>query len=168
MQANLIPHRPSVKPIQLPWTISTSVSNLSLSFGEGRDCIVQCDAFFGHHAESQFQRVEIVFERAICCRMLTYHSDYEIPYAEEYDWGNILDRPKTHAELRAWLMARAQRWGATGDCTDPNFYSVEQSPWASEYRDLFRHFLLLGTDNYVEVLALGIRWSSIRSLDQSA
>jgi hypothetical protein len=148
--------------------VSTSVSDLHVSFGEGKDCLVQCDAFFGHHLanKDQFQRVEIAFDGAVCCRILAIHCDSEMPGGQEYDWSKVFVHPKTEDELENQLRSRRELWESTGLCPNPNFYGIDRSSWAGEYGNQFLHFLLTGTDSYVEVLALSFRWSSIHTLGQ--
>ena len=100
---------PTVLPLEVPWTVSTSVSHLELSCAENRDCTVRCDAFFGHHSSiSHFQRVEIIFERAICCRMLASRSDDEMPGGDEYSWSKVYVPPKNPSEFRAQLESQSQ------------------------------------------------------------
>ena len=156
---------PTVLPLEVPWTVSTSVSHLELSCAENRDCTVRCDAFFGHHSSvSHFQRVEIIFERAICCRMLASRSDDEMPGGDEYNWSKVYVPPKNPSEFRARLESQSQRWAMSGHCPDPHFYLIDQSAWAREFRHQCQHFLLVGTDSYVEVLASDFRWLALNPI----
>jgi hypothetical protein len=72
--------------------------------------------------------------------------------------------------LESWEQGE-RTWLQTGACPDPGFYfsmdsawlEAERSSWAARQRNSHGpqdavHFLLVGRDGYVEVLALGFTW----------
>ena len=60
-------------------------------------------------------------------------------------------------------------WKETSICPDPRIYEVENSKWLeNEARAIklgCKHFIVLGHDNYIEVLAKDWNWVSLGALE---
>lgn len=96
----------------------------------------------------------IHFKGCIGLRCHVKISDSEVIGEDAYDWSQVRDpRIKTSHELTAWLEAFADDWSLTGICPNPKFYRVERSSWADSFRYNHKHYIVKGTDSYVELLA---------------
>jgi hypothetical protein len=147
--------KPVVTAIPVPWSVSTSVANLSVSWEESGQCVVFADAFFGqHHAESPYKRIGLIFQGCISVVVQVLRDDSEVIGGDRYDWNHVI-RPliKSSAELTAWLKKYADDWLQTGICPNPQLYRVDGSAWASSFRDNYQHFIIKGNESYVELLA---------------
>jgi hypothetical protein len=157
---------PLAEIVEVPWMISTSVSNIHISVAENGACRLLADTFWGHHrAEGQYRRVAIDFFAVAAVYYGIFRGDNEYGGRGPIDWTNVHTmKPTSEIELDAWLDARANRWEATGVSPDSHFYRIIGSNWVDDYCGQPGHFLLCGHDAFVEVLASGYEWSEIEFL----
>lgn len=116
-------------------------------------------------ANGTYQRLRVAFVRDVWVRMNPSHSDDEILDADLFDFSAIRypDIPTTKAD--EWLNAFHEEWLRTGICPDPHMYEVHNSHWLREVlgeSNKFKHYLLMGHDVYVEIIAEGWEWSYIK------
>lgn len=163
---NNAPSLAQIEIIELPWMISTSVSNLQLTVVENGDCQLLLDTFWGHHVDgAKFRRVALQFSGVAATNYAVFRSDSERGGKETFDWPEALSSPRGALEFQEWLEARAARWKSAGVCPDPKFYQANGSGWAAEFGGQPKHFLLCGCDAFVEVLATEYSWSELARLE---
>lgn len=152
-----------VKCIELPWMIAASATNFELNVVENNGCRLLVDTFWGLHyrEERQYQRVSIQFDRVAAAFMGAIRCEGDYGGLEAYDWSTVFIHPKNEKELEDWLEYRASKWASTGLATNSHFYQIIGSKWAKEYSGRPRHFLLRGSDCYVEILASNFTWSIV-------
>lgn len=157
---------PFAESVEVPWMISTSVSNINISAVENGECRLLVDTFWGRHcAEAQYRRVAIDFLQVAAIYYSVFRSDNEYGGRGPIDWSKVqATKPTTDVELDAWLYSKAKRWETTGVSPDAHFYRIVGSKWVDEYFGQPQHFLLCGHDAFVEVLAGGYEWSQIEFL----
>ncbi len=120
--------------------------------------------------QSPYRRVRILFERGLWSRMCPAYSDSEVVKESKYDWSAVVGRYKSGEDPPTWLRRFKVTWLDTSICPDPGMYEVENSPWLREIESVegskeeLRHYLFLGHDAYVEVLAEGWTWKAERDL----
>lgn len=114
------------------------------------------------------QLIRIIFDCGLWVRFMRSYDDDEIVEEAAFDWSELADlRSAWKPGIEAGRRYYWSRWKQTGVCPDPNMYEVERSVWLREVRPRssdFKHYLMVGHDAYVEVIAKGWKWESIRSL----
>jgi hypothetical protein len=90
-------------------------------------------------------------------------ADSEVVREADYDWSAV-SRPSPGSDLVEYLRLQREKWLETGICPDPGVYEVRSSNWLREIREEtgyewldYHHYLILGHDVYVEVIAKGWR-----------
>src|SRR6185312_549424 len=99
--------KPFVVAVQIPWSVSTSVANLSVSWREDGESVIWCDAVFGrHYLGAGYKRVAVRFTGCVSLIMEPRVSDNQVIGSDRYDWNGVRrPHPKTEDELTAWLTA---------------------------------------------------------------
>lgn len=89
-------------------------------------------------------------------------SDHEVISEEAFDWNAVETSLKDGESIEENVQRTQSMWLHSGICPDPCFYEVEGSSWLAESglvaQTHLHHYLLLGQDEYVEVIAAGWRW----------
>ena len=78
-----------------------------------------------------------------------------------------VETPANSKSINAFLAQRHQDWIQTG-VSDASIYSVPESRWRKEYRPdspEMQHFVFIGHDLVVEVLAHGFTWTILEERD---
>jgi len=160
--------RPVLRPWQVPWLLSPSGSFLSISHTEEIwECRVETNVILGPLAGGQddtsngSQRIRVDFDGGLWSRISPTSSESEPLGHLKLDWSEVPFRGPV-ADVGARIREYEERWLQTRLCPDPGAYEVHGSSWAGESgaaRLGLRHFLLVGTEAYAEVLAKGWRWS---------
>jgi hypothetical protein len=141
--------------------VSPSVPLLRVSAGENGVVAPTTVEFNASYADGAEARLRLVFDRGGWLRLTPSYSDTEVVREDDYDWSDtfpLIPGPDAAAALSRF----SELWRATGRCPDPRAYEVHDSPWLAEVQAQgagfgFRHYLILGHDRYVEVLATGWR-----------
>src|SRR5262249_52922463 len=151
--------KPRLIPIKVPWQVSPSVSRLRLSVAESEEPTrVWADVNTLREKGAEAKRIIVSFGRALRARFSPAWSDAEVIREGHFDWSAV---PKLDLEDLNKAQSEFQRsWRETGECPDSGFYEVEGSLWASDERARasLRHFLIVGNDAFVEVLADAWEW----------
>lgn len=108
-------------------------------------------------------RINLLFEAGVYARFCPSFSDREVVQVEIFDWSEVRGRQQLGETISAWKERFLSEWLDTSICPNPRMYEVQSSLWLAEvWPDVanFKHFLLLGHDVYVEVIAQGWRWES--------
>lgn len=113
----------------------------------------------GNLEEGPDRLVRMAFYHCIAARMCPSHSDAEVVEESAYDWSAIPARFSPGDDIFAYLERNRALWLQTGICPNPRAYEVANSPWLKEYGlangPVWKHYLILGHDAYVEVIAKG-------------
>jgi hypothetical protein len=109
-----------------------------------------------------YRVIRVSFSEPKLHRVCPAVSDHEVISEEEFDWSAI-DSSMKHGESVEHNVQRTQSlWLQSGVCPDPCFYEVQGSQWLSQAalgdQTSLHHYLLLGQDEYVEVIAEDWRW----------
>lgn len=166
-------------PVSAPWEIELATPRLSLqAFESASDPPVTVGMWVERFdlmnrsspnnktvqtIEWRTARIKVTFERGIASRLCFGVSDAEAIREEDYDWSRIPVKLERGESLDAYVI-RYDNWCAEhGQCPDPRMYEVANSDWLEMLSpDLekagFRHFMLLGHDAYVEVVAMNWSW----------
>lgn len=71
--------------------------------------------------------------------------------------------PSYEGDMSKYLKWLEDEWNATGLCPSPGFYVAKQSEWIESLlgptgEDADNHYVVVGRDGYVELLAKRFRW----------
>jgi hypothetical protein len=172
-------------PIEAPWMISPSVPHLRLQEGgRGLEISATFIAFFklqfalessglaviaapGEFETSQSARgaphrlVKVSFDDATYARLSPAFSDSEVIPEAQYDWSNVPGGVMPEESAETNVANFAQLWEEKSLCPDPRMYEVRNSGWIRDVgadSGVWRHYILLGHDEYAEVIARGFEW----------
>ena len=160
--------RPRLEPLPVGWMASPSVPHLQLSAHEDLVASPTVVSLFATFVDGSFARVQVEFRDALWVRWSPSHSDLEVVAESDYDWSGVPRLEVGPAYQDSALRLREQ-WRASGICPDSRVYEVGNSPWVEGLGHptagglAHRHFLVLGHDAYVELLATG--WQEKGLLD---
>jgi len=123
----------------------------------------------GSTVRAPTQLIRLIFENGLWVRFMHAHSDDQIIDEEKFDWSEVAHIYDALAPgIEAGRKYYWSLWKRNGICPDPHMYEVEGSNWLREIRprgEGYKHYLMVGHDAYVEVIAMGWRWESIRALE---
>lgn len=178
-------------PVEVPWMISPSVPYLRMeSKGQAKPISVTFIGFFELEVGSEpttssvvqdpgefvasnmatgsrYRLVRIVFDESVHVRVQPAFSDLEVIQESIYDWSNVPSAIQGNEMAEESVDRVGQLWKATGLCPDPRMYEVRESKWLRELgldAAKWRHYILLGHDDYIEVVAKKYEWQSGQAL----
>jgi hypothetical protein len=176
-----------LRPLVVPWMVSPSVPQLRLSTVEGgQTAAVQFIAHFalrGEWTDNQrigFPQAEVVrspiesplndpayglvgltFQQVAWAHKSPAFSDREVLNPEEFD-ASAIPYSTPSADVGAWLRDFQSLWLKTGNCPDPRAYLVDSSlRLANLNLQGYKHIVIEGHDEYVEVIAQNWHWHEI-------
>ncbi len=115
-----------------------------------------------------FRMVRITFDNGRKSRVLPAVSDREIILESAFDWSAVPGYLLADETGEQNVERSRATWLSSGTCPDPGMYEVQNLPWLAEIGAGgagLRHYILLGHDEYAEVLASGCSWESGQSVD---
>ncbi|MGO4522992.1 hypothetical protein AB4076_20425 [Dyella sp. 2RAF44] len=172
-------------PVRVPWMISPSVPYLRMELSEQEQpAAATFIGFFeleiGSNTVAPFvvrdpgefvrsnsmsgaahRLVKVLFEEVSQARILPAVSDLEVISEQRYDWSNVPSGIDSGETAEQSVSRVGSLWKATGFCPDPRMYEVGDSSWIKELgldASQWRHYILLGHDEYVEVVARQFDW----------
>src|SRR5262245_25560919 len=149
-----------MKPCKVPWSVSPSMSGLTLTHVE-TDVAPECSIVFGGgrmgpNGLTDMRRIELQFVRASHVRAAPKHDDEDIE-ASGFQIVGGYDGP-----WKDYWNWRKRNWRDTGICPDSGFYVAMESDWLRsarmKYGDAPKHFILEGRDSYIEIIAESFSW----------
>jgi hypothetical protein len=157
--------KPKLIPEKVPWQVSPSTPHLSVSASESeRDTIVEANCNLQEADEQRFVRISMNFGRAQHVRTAPSVSDVEVVAEGDYDWSDVqgIDAEDISGSQTRFFAT----WTDTGICPDPGVYEVRDSEWSKAVGagTSVRHFLIVGHDSYVEVLAEKLTWQMLHEV----
>jgi len=187
--------KPKLIPVSVPWKISPSVPHLHLQTNDaGKPISATFIAYFhcdyvvpvspptglqtiydpgefilANNAEpAPFRMVRVAFAAGKVGRACHAFADLQVIPEDDFDWTAVPGELLPGQTIDQNIKKRLQTWTDTGVCPDPLMYEVQGSPWLRELglseNDL-HHYILLGHDDYVEVIASGWRWEKGQPVD---
>ena len=119
-------------------------------------------------SEAPYRLVRVNFKNGSYGRTLGAYADAEVIPQDGYDRTAGPCERLPGEDIREYLERESQYWLDTGQCPDPLFYQVEGSRWLAELGEKAKglyHYMLLGHEVYVEVLAEGWSWEAGQPVD---
>lgn len=112
--------------------------------------------------KAPFRMIRVTFLEGRSVKTHPAIADAEIVREDDYDWSAVESSLKPGETIEQNVVRTRDLWLTTGICPSPRMYEVVPSQWSIE-ENLGRsagwhHYLLLGHDEYVEVLAKGWDW----------
>lgn len=117
--------------------------------------------------DGAYRLVKVVFGCAVAVRMLPSFSDSDVVDPERFGFDHVPFSFGTGQSIESWLRDFRASWIRTNQCPDPRMYEVENSSWLDEIvgtRPGFGHFLVLGHDAFIEVIAKNWQAESLDAL----
>lgn len=146
-------------PLELPWMLSTSVTDFRVAWHENGDAVVLADAYLGEHCGDEFRRVRIDFRAAVLVLTCGWYEDYGDIANGDYCWSAVPDSEYSPATIDDELASFAARWKEAGICPDSNLYVIQNSKLTARFPVASTHFLLTGPESYIEIVAQSFDWS---------
>lgn len=119
--------------------------------------------------KAAYRMVRVSFEDAREHRVCHAESDLEIIRENDFDWALVPIRKQGEKILDA-QRRKAEAWIRTGTCPDPRMYEVLGSPWLAQLNLAnplpWHHYLMLGHDEYIEVVSRNWTWEPGQSIWQ--
>lgn len=149
--------------VKLPWTISSSVSDLRVEIIENGDTYISAEAAVlpeeGKMEKAlEYRRVLLVFAAGQWVKTEPAYDDRHI-----FPPGRFEEAEQKRFDFLSLEGRREYRkeWVNSGICPDSRIYTVENSLWLRETnaeRFGCHHYVLKGLDMWVELLAKSIQW----------
>lgn len=119
-----------------------------------------------------YRLIRVTFQAAPYSRMLPSFRDSQVIDEDAYDWSDVAGAYRDGEAADEFVQRQRASWAATGICPDPSAYEVAPSPWLDDLRrerrgavGAYRHYLVVGQDAYVEVLARDWSWQEGQVLE---
>lgn len=171
--------KPKLVPVKVPWQVSPSTPNLQLAALESSSfCEVKLVAYFALGEEKIgmldnvpsdfFQCLKLTFEGEIWIKMSPAYEDINVIDESIYDWSAVTFRYTPRQDPERWIQQFRNEWRRTFLCPNPRMYEVEWSSWLEETgieNHESKHYLILGHDAYIEILAETWKWESEKVLE---
>lgn len=145
--------------VELPWMLSTSVTDFRVAWHENGDAVVLADVYLGSHGGDEFRRVRLDFRTAAYVLTCGWYKDYCDIANGAYCWSLVRSSPLSISNLDEQIVSFAVRWADTGACPDPHVYIIKNSKLAATFSVAATHFLLAGPESYIEIIAQSFDWS---------
>ena len=165
---------PRLRPINAPWMISTAAPEIGFRVKSQEGLFhgyVDFLALFTppkawRGGDDRYYHVVVVFDSIVSLRMSPEFSGIDRSRWHGYDWGAVPGAVDDNGESESRLNQLDEQWEWTGVCPDPRAYVIEDSDWlvqlgfTSDLPDSLRvdHYLLMGRDHYIEIIAKSMRW----------
>jgi hypothetical protein len=163
---------PKLYPLDVPWQISPSVPLLSFAvknFTGMNHGYVTFDAVLGEVTElsrkyGHHKQVAVVLEQVIWSKFYPEFSTEDSERLNSYDWDDIPEFRDEEGSLKGHERRFHDQWNTTGRCPRPSAYLVAGSDLLRRLGfsdDSFKHYLFVGDDYNVEVVARSMTWEII-------
>jgi hypothetical protein len=180
--------KPKLLPVQVPWMVALSAPFLKYHLSDDGqldsvtfvgyfklddvrkpDAPVQVASEPGdfHPAtkdeQHPYRLIRIRFSGGREVRARPALSDREVIEESQYDWSVVPGALRPGEDTVANIERSDRFWLETGTSSDPGVYEVEGSPWLKDLGERgegLHHYMILGRDDYIEVLAEGWAWQA--------
>ena len=121
-------------------------------------------------AKSIYHQIRVIFDRGYWFRFSPGFSESQVIETAAYDWSEVSARllpgERSHENIERVVSA----WRETGVCPNPRMYEVVFSSWLSQLGldegKKWKHFLIAGSDGYIEIVAQGWKWLLGQPIDE--
>lgn len=150
--------------VPVPWIVSPSVPELRISITENGHTVVRVDVGTlpsSVDASLTTRGVEVIFHHGQWVRTYPAIDDIDPMREHAFDSSSI---PYGSDDAPDALRRFREAWVHSGVCPDSRFYEVVGSTWiADENAARFgcRHFVIVGHDIWMELLAVDYEWGWI-------
>lgn len=118
--------------------------------------------------KSPFKMVRINFVNCYFFRISPAVSDAEVIPEDGYDWSAVASSLMPNERIEDNVKRTRELWIKSEICPDPGMYEVENSPLLSDFSSSsneVHHYLMLGHDEYIEVIAERWAWEAGQPVD---
>jgi hypothetical protein len=165
---------PRVLPLDVPWQISPSVSFLGFTskYFEGMNHgYVTFEGFLGESTQlsqrhGQYKQVLVVLQNVVWAKLYPEFSDEDAERLNSYDWSQVPEFRDEAGSLKGHASRFHEQWISTGRCPEPAAYTLGESDvlrLLGFQQDSFKHYLFVGDDFSVEVIAQSMTWHFVDS-----
>jgi hypothetical protein len=112
--------------------------------------------------------VKVAFDGINLARVSPAVSDIEVISESLFDWSRVPGGIASGGSAEDSVENFGDLWRVTGLCPDPRMYEVQDSRWLQDLgltATAWRHFIMLGHDEYVEIVAQRFDWQPGQALD---
>jgi hypothetical protein len=123
---------------------------------------------FQNQEERPYHLVRINFDDGLAYRTTQRFSDGETVREDDYDWSAVPGVLRPGEDALGNIQRTTQFWMERGISPDARAYVVEGSPWLAQLGEQakgMQHFMILGDDDYVEVIARSASWEMGQAVD---
>jgi hypothetical protein len=114
-------------------------------------------------SQYQYQKLQVRFDTFYAVKMSSSHDSLSVINYKDYDWSSVMFFDLLCEDSKIWSEKFHSYWKEKNICPDPRMYEVGHSRWLDETKASrfgCKHFIFLGHDNYIEVLAKDWHWLS--------
>lgn len=168
-----IMNMPRLLPLDVPWRISPSVPCLGVALGNVfgiNDGYVTFDAFLGESTSlankyGTHRQISVALKRVVWMKFYPEFSKDDSERLEAYDWNQVPEFRDQDGSFRGHSRRFHDQWNSTDICPDPSAYLIENSEALAclGFRDEFKHYLFIGDDFNLEVIADSLTWELLES-----
>jgi hypothetical protein len=116
----------------------------------------------GDGSRGKYQQVQVLFDRGLWLRCSPGLSESEVIATAAYDWSDIPAALRPGETASDNVTRVRASWLSTGIAPDPRMYEVVPSSWIEQLglqkSGRWHHYLLTGSEGYIEVIAQGWKW----------
>ena len=146
----------TLRPCQVPWMVSPSMSSLTLVHAES-DVEHKCSVVFGGGrltatGQIDTRRIEVAFHGCERSGLALLPDDAGVEH-RGYELRSE-GRSVAMADYPQWLISR---WQASGSCPDSGLWVSTSSP-AHALSNRSKLYVLAGRNGYAEIVAAGFSW----------
>lgn len=122
----------------------------------------------GNQEEHPYHLVRINFDDGLACRVTQRFSDGQTVRRKDYNWSAVPGTLLPGEDALGNIQRTTQFWLERGISPDARAYVVEGSPWLAQFGERARgmqHYMILGDDDYAEVIARAASWEMGQAVD---
>lgn len=115
-----------------------------------------------------YKLLKIQFTEGLWVHMYPSYSEGEIIDWSKYNRSKITPSMQSFRDVSKYLEHFKDQWEKSGICPDPRIYEVIDSDWLRDTQAdnaKFHHFLILGHDSYIEIIASKWDWESLGTIN---
>jgi hypothetical protein len=170
---------PQLHPLIVPWQISPSTPSLGFATRNIDGINHGYVTFMGFLGEmtnlcaqhGRYKQVAVVLEQVQFAKLYPDRSASDSARVEGYDWSLVPNFADEHNSLKGAIRRFHDQWNATDICPQPSAFTVCDSDLLRDLRipvDTFKHYVFLGDDFNVEVVAKSMTWQLVEAPAEAA
>lgn len=186
--------KPKLIPVKVPWGIASATPYMQCAIAEHKPAEVRFIASFlsdelqklrqstssqelrqlfakGLNFDAPEYIVEVAFDEFGWCRVAPAITDGIVIDEAAYDMSEVSSTTLELGEsLVEWRTRFRLQWIETGICPNPGMYEVVGSSWYLALsldgpRAAHKHYLLLGEEMSIEIIATGWQWRIVQQVN---